>query len=116
MFVLDGSSSVHIINYLRTLVAMKKAIFSFLDDYSNSRIGLITYASGIQDVMPPTNDKTVFSASERFCPSYFICVPATSVVGIGLYSTESLRGHRLTDRQPQTQTRNHTASKQHCTH
>ena len=80
MFVLDGSSSVHIINYQRTLFAMKEAIFSFLDDYKNSRIGLITYASGIQDVIPPTSDKTVFSASERLCPSYFSCAPATTVV------------------------------------
>ena len=64
IFVLDGSNSVHVINYQKTLVALKNAALSFLNDYNNSRIGLITYASGIQDIIPPTSSKTVLSASK----------------------------------------------------
>ncbi|KAK7099344.1 collagen alpha-5(VI) chain-like [Littorina saxatilis] len=62
MFVLDGSNSVNIFNYRKTLEAIKNTSFSFWNEYSNSRIGLVTYASGVDSVIPLTNDTTALQS------------------------------------------------------
>ena len=63
-FVLDGSASVVSFRFRDMLTAVVATAQSFWTSYPQSRLAIITYASGVRQIVPLTDvaNQTAFSA------------------------------------------------------
>ena len=61
---MDGSNSVHPINFNRLRTTLLNSVSSLTMGQGNTRVGVVTYGSGIKDHIPITNDKQALMNGE----------------------------------------------------
>ena len=64
VFVVDGSNSVHPINFNQLRTALLNSINSLTMGPGNTRVGVVTYGTGIRDRIRITDNKQALMSGE----------------------------------------------------